>query len=212
MIEQKSQFDETVAEEELRESEMDSDPIVEFTNWFALAESQISEANAMTLATASREGKPSARMVLLKGVDERGFTFFTNFSSRKSQELEENPCAALVFWWKELRRQVRIEGRVERVAEQESDAYFRSRPRGSQLGALASPQSLVVPDRQVLERTYQELEEKYEGQEIPRPTHWGGYRLVPERIEFWLSRRNRLHDRICYQKEQGGWSLERLAP
>jgi pyridoxamine 5'-phosphate oxidase len=170
------------------------------------------EPNAMTLATATPEGLPSARIVLLKGFDERGFTFFSNYDSRKGRELAENPTAALVFFWVQLERQVRIEGQVERVTDQESDAYHASRPRGSQLGAWTSWQSEVIAGREVLEERLHEFTERFGEGPVPRPPHWGGYRLVPEVIEFWQSRPNRLHDRLRYRKTAGGWIIERLSP
>jgi pyridoxamine 5'-phosphate oxidase len=166
----------------------------------------------MTLATATPDGRPSARVVLLKGFDERGFVFYTNYEGRKSRELEANPRAALLFYWGELERQVRVEGRVSRVPDRESDAYFAGRPRGSQLGAWASEQSRPVRDRGALERRLRELEGEYEGREVPRPAFWGGYRVVPETMEFWQGRENRLHDRLRYRRAEGGWKIERLQP
>ena len=198
----------------LLEEQVDPDPIRQFVVWFDEAsQSGIPESNAMALATATPDGRPSARMVLLRGVDERGFAFFTNYESRKARELEANPLAALVFFWHDLERQVRAEGRVERVAGEESDQYFQTRPKGARIGAWASPQSEVVASRGVLEARFGELEDQYPEGEIPRPTNWGGYRLVPESIEFWQGRPNRLHDRLRYTKrDQGGWLIERLAP
>ena len=197
----------------LRESEADPDPIEQFRRWFdeALA-AGFYEPNAMTLATATRDGRPSARVVLLKGFDERGFVFYTNYGGRKGRDLEENPCCALVFYWGELERQVRIEGRAYRVSDKDSDAYYKSRPRGSQLGAWVSAQSRPVEDRGILEERLRELEVKYEGREIPRPPFWGGYRVEPEEIEFWQGRENRLHDRLLYRRLSGGWKIERLSP
>jgi pyridoxamine 5'-phosphate oxidase len=198
----------------LRETDAHPDPIEQFRGWFdeALA-ANLYEPNAMTLATATREGRPSARVVLLKGFDERGFVFYTNYEASKAQELEENPFCALVFYWGELERQVRIEGRAERVSEKESDAYYRSRPRGSQLGAWVSKQSRPVEDRETLEVRLRELEAEYEGREVPRPPFWGGYRIEPEEIEFWQGRENRLHDRLLYRRQDGGsWRVERLQP
>jgi len=198
----------------LQESEVDRDPIIQFERWFNQAlEAQLREPNAMTLATVTTEGRPAARVVLLKGFDHRGFVFYTNYTSRKGQELAQTPFAALVFWWADLERQVRIEGAVEKVAAQESDAYFHSRPRGSRLGAWASDQSQVVADRAALEERLRTLEEKYRDQEIPRPPHWGGYRLIPSVIEFWQGRPNRLHDRLRYSRQEDNhWLIERLAP
>jgi len=197
----------------LREADADPDPIEQFRGWFgeALA-ADLHEPNAMTLATATPDGRPSARVVLLKGFDERGFVFYTNYEGRKGRELEANPRAALVFYWGELERQVRVEGRVSRVSDGESDAYFSGRPRGSQLGALASEQSRPVRDRGALERRLRELEGEYEGREVPRSAFWGGYRIEPETIEFWQGRENRLHDRLRYSRSEGGWKIERLQP
>jgi pyridoxamine 5'-phosphate oxidase len=198
----------------LKESDTDPNPIEQFRAWFdeALA-ANLHEPNAMTLATATPEGRPSARVVLLKGFDERGFVFYTNYEGRKSGELEANPRCALDFYWGELERQVRIEGRAGRIPDGESDAYFTGRPRGSQLGAWVSEQSRPVADRGVLERRLRELEAEYEGREVPRPPFWGGYRVEPEVIEFWQGRENRLHDRLVYRRSgNGGWRLERLQP
>ena len=167
----------------------------------------------MTLATATPDGRPSARMVLLRGADERGFSFFTNYESRKARELEANPFAALVFFWHELERQVRIEGRVERVSAQQSDAYFHSRPKGARIGAWASPQSQVIAGREILDSRYLEFERRHPDETVPRPANWGGYRLVPDSIEFWQGRPNRLHDRLRYTlRPAGSWLIERLAP
>ena len=166
----------------------------------------------MSLATVSADGKPSGRIVLLRGVDERGFAFYTNYNSRKSRELEATPHAALTFFWLGLERQVRIEGEVSRVSAEESDAYFQSRARGSQIGALASPQSELLENREVLEENVRKITATFEGKEIPRPSHWGGYRVKPKRIEFWDNRTNRLHDRIVYVANDNGWMVERLAP
>jgi pyridoxamine 5'-phosphate oxidase len=198
----------------LRETDVDPDPIRQFRAWFAEAEAaRLYQPDAMTVATATADGRPSARLVLLRGLDDRGFTFFTNYDSRKAAELAANPRAALVFYWAELHRQVRVEGRVEVVSPEESDAYFRTRPRGSQLGAWASPQSQVLDGRAVLEQLTDEAARRFEGQPVPRPPRWGGYRVVPEVIEFWQGRDNRLHDRLCYRRRaDGGWEVVRLAP
>lgn len=200
--------------DELDEKTADPDPIKLFQRWFkdALASgSRLPES--MTLATATSDGKPSARLVLLKQADEQGFVFYTNYRSSKARDLEENPRAALVFYWVQVDRQVRIEGRVAKVSDEESDEYFRTRPRESQIGALASPQSEVIESREVLEERFRELVEQYRGRSIERPTHWGGYRLTPERIEFWVNRANRLHDRLLYERTAGGnWTIKRLAP
>lgn len=198
---------------QLNETEVEVDPIQQFQIWFQEAcEAGVVEPNAMTLATATADGTPSARIVLLKGIDERGFAFYTNYESRKGQELAENPKAALVFLWKALERQVRVEGRVEKIAETEIEDYYYSRPRASQLGAWASPQSQVVPNREVLDQQMADLVQCYENQPIPRPPHWGGYRVVPHAIEFWQGRPSRLHDRLCYRLDQGHWQIQRLAP
>jgi pyridoxamine 5'-phosphate oxidase len=198
----------------LAEADLDPDPFRQFRIWFEVAlASDLPEPNAMALATAAPDGRPSARMVLLKGYDDRGFVWYTNYESRKGGELAENPRAALVLYWAELERQVRIEGWVEVAALQESDAYFHSRPRASQLGAAASHQSQVIPNREELERRAAELATQYEGQEVPRPAYWGGYRLVPALIEFWQGRPNRLHDRLRYRRlDEGRWEIERLSP
>ncbi|MDX2100328.1 MAG: pyridoxamine 5'-phosphate oxidase [Leptolyngbyaceae cyanobacterium bins.59] len=198
----------------LSESEVHPDPIRQFQEWFdqALA-AQLPEPNAMTLATATREGIPSARIVLLKGFDERGFTFFTNYESRKGQELADNPQAVLVFLWHGLERQVRIEGTVEKVSPEESDEYFHSRPHASQLGAWVSHQSQVIADRDILTQELNALNDRYQDQEIPRPPHWGGYRVQPMLIEFWQGRPSRLHDRLCYRRlVDSRWKIERLSP
>lgn len=185
-----------------------------FERWYREAlQAQLHEPSAMTVATATPEGVPSARVVLLRGFDERGFVFFTNYQSRKGAELAANPRAALAIYWGPLERQVRAEGLVVKVAPQESDDYFRSRPLGHRLGALVSAQSVVIPNRQHLEQRMAELVGLYEGKEVPRPEHWGGYRIVPNAIEFWQGQLNRLHDRLRYRRgDEGDWLLERLAP
>jgi pyridoxamine 5'-phosphate oxidase len=197
----------------LTESDADSDPIAQFRRWFgeALA-ADLHEPNAMILATATPDGRPSARVVLLKGFDERGLVFYTNYEGRKGAELEANPYCALVFYWAELERQVRVEGHARRVTEKEADEYFRSRPRGSQLGARLSEQSRPVGGREALEEKLRWLEAEYEGREVPRPQFWGGYRVEPDSIEFWQGRENRLHDRLLYRLSDGEWGRERLQP
>src|SRR6185436_10725231 len=195
------------------EQSVDREPLPLFQRWLDEArQAGIKLAEAMTLATATADGKPSARLVLLKQADEHGFVFFTNYHSIKARELDSNPQAALVFHWPQLERQVRVEGKVERVSAAESDAYFKTRPRESQIGALASPQSEVVASRETLQERVDELEKLYEGREVDRPAHWGGYRLRVERIEFWKGRPGRLHDRILYERQGDDWSIKRLAP
>jgi pyridoxamine 5'-phosphate oxidase len=197
----------------LHESDAHRDPIEQFRRWFDEALSaNLYEPNAMTLATATRAGRPSARVVLLKGFDERGFVFYTNYEGRKGRELEENPYCALVFYWGELERQVRVEGWASRISREESDAYYRRRPRGSQLGARASTQSRPVVEREALEGRLRELEREYEGREVSRPDFWGGYRVEPEEIELWQGRENRLHDRLVYRRSGEGWEIQRLQP
>ncbi|MEO7311666.1 MAG: pyridoxamine 5'-phosphate oxidase [Chitinophagaceae bacterium] len=197
----------------LSEADVASHPVSQFTAWWNEAtNSLIDEVNAMTLATASTDGRPDARIVLLKGYDERGFVFFTNYESRKAAEMAANPFAALVFFWKELERQVRIEGTVAKISEAESEAYFHSRPLGSRIGAWASPQSKVIAGRELLEENVKQLEIKYSDGQIPRPAHWGGYIVQPTQVEFWQGRSSRLHDRIKYTPCKGQWLIERLAP
>jgi len=197
----------------LSESDVHANPVEQFSQWWdeAIA-SEIVEVNAMTLSTITTGGRPSARIVLLKGFDEKGFVFYTNYDSDKGQQLDANPYASLVFFWKELERQVRIEGRCERVSPEESDEYFYSRPLGSRLGAWASPQSKVIEGREILDKNAAALLERYASGEVPRPMHWGGYRVVTDTIEFWQGRSNRLHDRIKYSHQNGAWKIERLAP
>ncbi|MGV3761876.1 pyridoxamine 5'-phosphate oxidase [Parapedobacter sp.] len=200
---------------QLSEDEIAPDPILQFRNWFGEAlERGVMEPNAMTLATVSTDGKPSARIVLLKDLDDgTGFGFFTNYESQKGMELNSHPLAALLFFWPELQRQVRINGKVAKMSETQSDAYFHSRPTGSQLGAIASPQSREIAARSILESRLAELEQRYAGgKPIPRPLHWGGYRLTPDTMEFWQGGDNRLHDRLRYSREHGGWKIVRLAP
>jgi pyridoxamine 5'-phosphate oxidase len=221
----------------MRRSDLEADPIAQFKKWFdqatgARASGRVRsffiriykslllasgteplDLTAMTLATVDKQGRPSARVVLLKGVDQRGFVFFTNYESRKGQQLAENPQAALVFYWPDQERQVCIAGMVTRLPESESDAYFRSRPPGSRLAAWASRQSAPVKDRATLEAQWKQMEEQYAEQEIPRPPFWGGYLMSPDRVEFWQGRPNRLHDRFCYTKQQDkSWQIERLSP
>lgn len=186
-------------------------PIEQFGKWFDQAmECGLDEPNAMSISTVSKEGKPSSRMVLLKGFDGNGFVFFTNYNSRKAQNIHDNPYACILFFWAGLQRQVRIEGSIEKVSDHESDIYFLSRPEGSRIGAWASPQSSIIPSRQWLEEQYMNFDRKEYIE--TRPDHWGGFRLIPHQFEFWQGRENRLHDRICYLKEKENWIIKRLAP
>lgn len=197
----------------LSENEVHKNPLKQFEKWFNDAiEAQIYAPNVMTLATTDKNRKPNARIVLLKGFDENGFDFYTNYLSEKGKELKKNPFACLVFFWPELERQVRIEGRVEKLDKAVSEVYFHSRPPGSQIGAIASPQSQVISNRKVLENKVEELTLKYEGKTIPKPAHWGGYLVKPTHMEFWQGRSNRLHDRIKYELKDNVWQISRLAP
>ena len=199
---------------EFLESDLTADWLTQFTGWFADATRfGLPEPNAMIVATADRSGRPSARTVLLKGLDERGFVFYTNYESRKGTELAENPLAGLVFPWFPMQRQVIVAGRVERVSRAETEAYFATRPRGSQLGAWASPQSRVVPDRAAVDAGLAAAIERFgEDEPVPPPPHWGGLRVLPESVEFWQGRTNRMHDRLCFRRTETGWIIQRLAP
>jgi len=198
--------------EKLEEADVAQDPLEQFTRWMQQAiDAQIPEPNAMTLATVSKENRPSTRPVLIKGCDGRGIVWYTNYESRKARQISMNPWASLQFHWVELERVVRIEGKVEKVSAEESEAYYRSRPLDSRIAAWASPQSEVIADRKALEKRVEEFKQKY-GENPPLPPNWGGLRLVPERWEFWQGRKNRLHDRIVYRREKGNWLRERLAP
>ncbi|MBK7629472.1 MAG: pyridoxamine 5'-phosphate oxidase [Ignavibacteriales bacterium] len=196
----------------LLESNVDINPVTQFKAWFDLVvKSEIVEPNAMTIATSTKSGIPSARVVLLKEFDETGFTFFTNYGSRKGKELLENPIAAVLFWWKEFERQIRIEGKIEKISREESQKYFNIRPLKSRYGALASNQSEVIESREVLETKFSDLENQF-GENTPMPENWGGYKLFPNKFEFWQGRRDRLHDRICYEKVKDDWKIYRLQP
>ncbi len=198
----------------LSQGDLDSDPIAQFNVWFQQAlDADLLEPNAMTIATATPDGKPTARIVLLKGVDKRGFVFYTNYESQKGQQLIANPYAALVFLWDKLERQVRVEGKVVKLDREESEAYFHSRPKASQLGAWASDQSRVIPNREVLEQKLEDLQTQYKDETVPIPEHWGGFRVIPNRIEFWQGRPSRLHDRLVYNlQDDGNWQVRRLSP
>lgn len=197
----------------LRESDLEPDPLSMFRHWMQDAlRAGLYEPNAMVVATVDATGTPAQRIVLLKRIDERGYVFFTNYSSRKGEELAANPRASLLFPWQQLERQVRVEGTVSRLSEAENDAYFATRPRGSQIGAWASPQSQVIPDRTTLDRRYDEVAERFGEGDIPRPQHWGGFCVEPEVVEFWQGRLGRMHDRLRYRRTADGWITERLAP
>ncbi|MBW8048732.1 MAG: pyridoxamine 5'-phosphate oxidase [Cytophagales bacterium] len=197
----------------LNKKNIDQDPIKQFNKWLSVAKkTSMIHPEAMTLATSTKDGKPSVRILLLKGVIDSKFIFFTNYQSSKAKEIEVNPYGALLFYWEKLERQVRIKGKIEKIAEKESEDYFKTRPNGSKLGAWASPQSEVIPDRTFLEKNFKEFEEKYKNEEIPRPQYWGGYQLIPSMLEFWQGKPNRLHDRIRYRLENDKWIIERLAP
>lgn len=197
----------------LKKEDLHKNPLKQFAIWFQEArEAEVTEPNAMTLSTVSSSGVPSSRIVLLKGIEENELVFFTNYSSQKGKEMLENPHVALNFFWPELERQIRIVGKVVKIGAAESDAYFNSRPIGSQLGAWASPQSSVIDNREEMEKKQKEFEKKYKDKVIPRPPHWGGYKVHPAKIEFWQGRASRLHDRFLYVKENEQWKLVRLAP
>jgi pyridoxamine 5'-phosphate oxidase len=197
----------------LDEKNILADPFEQFALWFSDAQAaKVPQCNAMALATATKEGIPSVRMVLYKGMEQNGLTFFTNYLSRKANEIESNPHSAILFYWAELERQVRMEGSIERLSLQESEKYFATRPRESQLGAWASKQSSVLESREMLDQAFQKYQKIYQGSDVPKPEHWGGYRLLPTTIEFWQGNPGRLHDRIRYTKHNSCWRIERLAP
>ena len=198
---------------ELSKASVNKDPFVQFKNWFSeIVDAKIIDPSAMVLATVAETNMPSTRIVLLKEVDVKGFVFFTNYLSRKAKDLEINPNASLLFYWKEMDRQLRIEGIIEKVKTKISEDYFHTRPRESQISTWVSKQSSIIPDREFLDNKYDELDEEFGNDEIPLPAYWGGYRLIPEYFEFWQGRESRLHDRICYRKEKGNWKIFRLAP
>ena len=198
---------------ELNETSVDKNPFIQFTKWYeSILNSNLNEPTAMMLSTADVNGNPSARIVLLKEIDDGGFVFYTNYESRKGKDLKENPKVALTFFCDELRRQIRIEGRIKKISRETSKEYFSSRPRESQIGAWVSAQSDVIPNREFLENKYAELKDKFGSEEIPLPDFWGGYMVIPYYFEFWQGRENRLHDRICYKKENDEWKIFRLAP
>jgi pyridoxamine 5'-phosphate oxidase len=204
---------EEIARRSLDEHAVSPDPFLQFNQWFSdAAQVQLREPTAMALATASREGKPSVRMVLMKSIDERGVVFYTNFESKKAKELDENPAASLLFFWGELGRQVRIDGTVSRTSREEAEQYFKTRPHESRLAAWASKQSEAITSRGELEKKFLEYKERFHGGDVPLPPFWGGYRLLPESFEFWQGRENRLHDRIRYRRREHGWVIERLSP
>ncbi len=197
----------------LNEKDVDASPILQFEKWFKEAvDAHVNEPNAMTVSTATKAGKPSARILLLRNFNESGFVFYTNYTSRKGLEIGQNPYCALLFFWPELERQIRIEGILEKQTAEESDIYFNTRPRGSKLGAWTSEQSKVIESRDILEHEFQKLSENFQGENIPRPANWGGFTLKPVSIEFWQGRPSRLHDRILYTQENSNWKIERLAP
>ena len=197
----------------LTSKELKSDPLTHFKEWFHEAlECKIDEVNAIALATVDSQGQPSCRMVLLKGIEDTGLIFFTNYESRKAKELEGNPNAALTIWWKEIERQVRFEGKIEKCSSELTEKYFAKRPRRSQLSAWASEQSKPIPSRELLEQQFINAEKQFEGKDVPPPPNWGGYRLVPHAVEFWQGREDRLHDRFLYVKKDGSWSAQRLSP
>ena len=203
----------TNANNELNKTSVDKNPFIQFTKWYeSILDSDLNEPTAMMLSTADANGNPSARIVLLKEIDDSGFVFYTNYRSRKGKDLKGNPKAALTFFWDELRRQIRIEGSIKKISRETSKEYFSSRPRESQIGAWVSAQSSVIPNREILENKFDELDEKFGNEEIPLPDFWGGYRLIPSYFEFWQGRENRLHDRICYKKENDEWKIFRIAP